>query len=315
MARPFIIRSPPARRRSTLQIGAPAVIAERTGCTVVADFRPRDMAIGGEGAPLVSYLDALLFRDSTRYRAVQNIGGIGNVTYLAPTTDASNAATLAFDTGPGNVLIDEAMRLVSGGTLTFDEDGSLAASGQVNAELLAEWLCHPYFERQPPKSTGREAWGPDEARRYVEQGQAHGLVSADIIATLTALTARSIAKAYRRYLGRVDEVYVSGGGARNPTLLRFLQAELPDVAVRLTTALALDPDAKEAIAFALLGYATLHGWPGNVPTATGATHEVPLGSITPGHNYRALLAGVIAAPATPPSRLSTTRHRIQTSLE
>jgi anhydro-N-acetylmuramic acid kinase len=287
--------------RSTLQIGAPAVIAERTGRTVIADFRPRDMAAGGEGAPLVPYLDLLLFRDPLKYRAVQNIGGIGNVTYLPP-----GQAALAFDTGPGNVLIDEAVRVLTDGAETFDRDGRMAAAGNVNRALLDRWLRHPFFTQAPPKSTGREQWGPAEARRYIAEAREHGLGEADVVATLTALTAYSIAANYRQFLGPVDEALVAGGGARNPTLMRMLAEALAPATVRPVDDLRLSADAKEAVAFALLGYATLHGWPGNVPAATGAYHEVVLGSITPGSNYRALLEQALAAPATPPRRIRLT---------
>lgn len=278
----------PGAVRSTLQLGAAAVIAERTGCTVVADFRTRDMAAGGEGAPLVPFLDLLLLRDPQRRRALQNIGGIGNVTYLAPDTPP-----LAFDTGPGNVLIDEAVRQLTGGAATLDRDGRMAAAGRIDAALLAEWLAHPFFAQVPPKSTGRELFGPAEAGRYIAQASQRGLGPDDIVATLTALTAHSIALAYTQHLGGVDELLVAGGGARNPTLLRMLQAALPDVTVLPLDALGLDADAKEALAFALMGYATLHGWPANVPAATGAAYPVVLGSITPGANYRALLRRVL----------------------
>lgn len=278
----------PGAVRSTLQLGAAAVIAERTGCTVVADFRTRDMAAGGEGAPLVPFLDLLLLRDPQRRRAIQNIGGIGNVTYLAP-----DRPPLAFDTGPGNVLIDEAVRQLTGGAATLDRDGRMAAAGTIDAALLAEWLAHPFFAQVPPKSTGRELFGPAEAGLYIAQASQRGLGPNDIVATLTALTAHSIALAYTQHLSGVDELLVAGGGARNPTLLRMLQAALPDVTVLPLDALGLDADAKEALAFALMGYATLHGWPANVPAATGAAYPVVLGSITPGANYRALLRRVL----------------------
>jgi anhydro-N-acetylmuramic acid kinase len=288
--------------RSTLQLGAPAVIAERTGRTVAADFRPRDIAAGGQGAPLVPYLDLLLFRHPQRARAVQNIGGMGNVTYLSP-----NDPIRAFDTGPGNVLIDEAVRLLTDGRLAYDHDGRIAAGGRIDEELLASWLEHPFFQLPPPRSTGRELFGSAEARDYVAQAQARGLATPDIVATLTALTAWSIAEAYRRYCGRVGEVLLSGGGARNPTMTRMLQAALPEATVRAVDELLLD--AKEAIAFAVAGYATLHGWPNNVPAATGAIHPVVLGSLTPGSNYRDLLRGVAAAPAQPMQRIEIVAAR------
>jgi anhydro-N-acetylmuramic acid kinase len=330
--------------RSTLQLGTPAVIAERTGRTVAADFRPGDIAAGGQGAPLVPYLDTLLFRHPQRARAVQNIGGMGNVTYLPPdndrrpTTDdrgsnqidhspsevgsplsavrslsSSNSPSsighrpsssiVAFDTGPGNVLIDEVVRLLTDGRLAYDHDGRIAAGGRIDEELLASWLEHPFFQQPPPRSTGRELFGSAEARDYIDQARGRGLATPDIVASLTALTAWSIADSYQRYCGRVDEVLLSGGGARNPTLVRMLQIALPGATVRPVDDLRLDVDAKEAIAFAVAGYATLHGWPNNVPAATGAAHPVVLGSLTPGANYRELLQGVVAAPAQPAQRI------------
>jgi anhydro-N-acetylmuramic acid kinase len=288
----------PNKVRSTLQIAAPAVIAAQTGCTVAADFRSADMALGGQGAPLVPYLDALLFRDPQVRRAVQNLGGIGNVTYLAPDQPA-----LAFDTGPANVLIDEAVRYLSGGAQSYDADGRMAAAGRIDEHLLAEWLDHPYFHLPPPRSTGRELFGPAEARAMVDAVLGAGGGPADAVASITALTAWSIAEAYTAHCGAVDEVLLCGGGARNPTLAQMIATALPGTRVRSADELGLDADAKEAVAFAVLGYATLHGWPNNVPTATGAQHSTVLGSITPGANYRALLAQVLATPATPPDRL------------
>jgi len=242
--------------------------------------------------------DALLFADGRLHRAVQNIGGIANVTYLPP-----GGVPAAFDTGPGNVLLDEAVRLLSEGRDSFDRDGRLAARGSVDRTLLDEWLAHPFFHRPPPKSTGREQWGPAEAQRYVGQAHDRGLSDADTIATLTAFTAWSIAAAYRAYCGRVDEVIVAGGGVRNLALLALLREALPGIPVRPLDGFGLDADAKEAVAFALLGYAGLHGWPNNVPAATGAAHPVVLGSLTPGANYRALLGQVLQAPEEPPRAL------------
>ncbi len=298
----------PGTVRSTLQLGAPAVLAERTGCTTIADFRTRDMAVGGEGAPLVPHLDVLLFRDAHKHRALQNIGGIGNVTYLPPRNgDHARSPVQAFDTGPGNVLIDEAVRLLTGSAQTFDRGGLMAGAGTVDHDLLAQWLQHPFFQVPPPKSTGRELFGPEEARRYVDQAHQRGLNTNDIVATLTALTAWSIAGAYRQLGARVDEALIGGGGARNSTLLRMLQAALPNVTVRPLDDAGLNADAKEAIAFALLGYAALHGWPNNVPAATGATEPVVMGAITPGANYRALFQHMLGAPLDPPRRVILTR--------
>ena len=192
---------------------------------------------------------------------------------------------------------------MSAGEQGYDRDGRMAAAGRIDQQLLAEWLRHPFFGQPPPRSTGREQFGPTEARAYVSACQARGLTPEDTIATLTALTARSISDAYQRFCGPVDEVLVSGGGARNPTLLKMLQAALPSATVTTVDMFALDADAKEAVAFAVAGYATLHGWPNNVPPATGASRPVVLGSLTPGANYRALLEQVVAAPREPVSRI------------
>ena len=288
----------PGHVRSTLQIGTPAVIAERTGITTVADLRPRDIAAGGQGAPLVSYVDALLLGEPGRTRAVQNIGGIANATILGQ-------AVLAFDTGPGNALIDHAAWRLSGGALRCDVDGAWAAQGTVHQALLAGLLAHPYFARPPPKSTGRELFGVPFADRVIDRALAMGLSRFDILATLTALTARSIARAYANFVpGGVDEVVLGGGGQRNPTLVRMLQEALPaSVPIRPADAWGISSEAKEAIAFAVLGYLTLHGWTGTLPACTGADHATVLGHITPGKNYRRLLAQVLRGPAQPPARL------------
>lgn len=284
--------------RSTLQIGAPAVITARTGRTVAADFRSADVAHGGEGAPLVPYLDSMLFRHPTLRRAVQNIGGIGNVTYLAPGEPA-----LAFDTGPGNVLIDEAVRILSGGERLFDEDGRMAAGGSLDEEILADLLQHPFMHRKPPRSTGRELFGPAEAQQIVTQAAAAGNSPEDTIATITALTAWSIAESCQRYCGPVDELWLSGGGARNSTLRSLIAAAMPGTHVRLADEFGLDADAKEAVAFALLGYACAHGYPADLRVITGSHQPSVPGSITPGDNYREVLAQVLAAPIEAPERV------------
>jgi anhydro-N-acetylmuramic acid kinase len=258
-------------------LGEPAVIAERTGCTVIADFRPRDMAAGGQGAPLVPFVDFLLFSEPGVTRAVQNLGGIGNVTYLR--AGGTAAEVLAFDTGPGNMTLDAAVRRVTDGQQAADLEGRLARMGRVIPELLAELLADPYLAQPPPKSTGRERYGEP----FVAALWDRGVRGADLIATLTAFTAASIADAYRRWLpGPVDEVILGGGGARNPVLVERLTAALAPAQVRRHADLGIPDDAKEAIAFALLGYETLHGRPANLPSATGASHSVLLGTIVPG---------------------------------
>lgn len=274
--------------KSTLQLGEPAVIAERTGITTLADFRVADVAAGGQGAPMVSYTDWLLYRHPTRRRAVQNIGGIGNVTYLP--TDPAPERVLSFDTGPGNMLIDYAAQQASGGKLSFDRDGQLAAQGQVDAALLDELMAHPYLSQPLPKTAGREQFGVFFGRHIWQQGVRRGLSGRDLAATLTAFTAASIADSYRRFLPEPpEEVIVGGGGASNPTLLRMLAGHLPGVPVLRQEDLGFSSDAKEAVAFAILGYESLHGRPGNLPSCTFARHPTVLGKINPGANYLDLL--------------------------
>ncbi|HUV38192.1 MAG TPA: anhydro-N-acetylmuramic acid kinase [Planctomycetota bacterium] len=269
---------PKGRPPSTLQIAEPAVIALRTGITTVADFRPADVAAGGEGAPLVPLTDWMLFRHPTRTRAVQNIGGIANVTYL-PAGDAV-ADVLAFDTGPGNMVIDHVVQLATRGKKTHDVGGRLAAGGEVDERLLARLLRHPFLRRRPPKSTGREQFGAAFAKRLYRRGRKRRLATCDLVASVTAFTACSIADAYRRFLPTMpDEVILSGGGVRNRTLVRMLREALPEADVRSMAAFGVDPDAKEAISFALLAVETLRGRPGNVPASTGAKRPVVLGKI------------------------------------
>lgn len=251
--------------RSTLQIGEPAVIAERTGVVTVADFRVRDIAAGGQGAPLVPYLDYCLLRHDKLNRATQNIGGIGNVTYLPAGCGAEEIR--AFDTGPGNMIIDALCSELFG--LSFDRDGAIAATGRVDEALLAELMAHPYLAQQPPKTTGRELFGVQFARQLTRRA-----APADLVATATAFTARSIADSYRRFLGPVDEVMVGGGGARNPVLMRMLAEALPDSRVMTHEAVGINSDAKEAIAFAVLANDCVLGLTTNVPGATGGRPAV-----------------------------------------
>ena len=267
--------------RSTLQIGEPCVIAERTGVTTVADFRPRDIAAGGEGAPLVPYVDWLLLTHSRRTRAVQNIGGIANVTHLP--AGGALADVLAFDTGPGNMTIDLLAQRVTGGRLRCDRDGRLAARGRVLDPLLAELMRHAYLSRRPPKSTGREDFGLAFADELYERATSAGATGEDAIATATALTARSIAHAYERFLpGRPDEMVLCGGGGRNPTLVEMLRREAVVGRVLTVDELGIPSDAKEAVAFAVLACETVRGVAANVPAATGADTPVVLGKIVPG---------------------------------
>ena len=271
------------KRGATLQLGCPATVAERTGCDVVSDFRARDVAAGGHGAPLVPWVDALLFAQPGQARALQNIGGIGNVSWVPPR--GSTESVFAFDTGPGNALIDAAVELATGGRVRFDQDGKLAARGKVDDALLKDLLRHPFFGREPPKSTGREEFGRPFVERLVRAVQPEGDQDwLDLVATLTELTARSIADAYREWVipRGVGEVVVTGGGARNPTLIARIRALLDPLPVMDGATLGVDTDAKEALAFAVLAWAHLRGIPANAPAATGAVGGRVLGSFTPG---------------------------------
>lgn len=267
--------------KSTLQIGEPAVIAERTGVTTIANFRVRDVAAGGQGAPLVPYADYLLFRDPHITRALQNIGGIANVTILP--AGCTKEQVYAFDTGPGNMLIDAVAERASDGRQRYDLDGRLAAAGTVNEKLLAELMAHPYLQLPPPKTTGREEFGRQFAAELFNR--AGHLSCEDLAATVTAYTAQTIAEAYRRW-GRPSpqEVIVGGGGARNPVLMQMLAEALAPAKVMLADEFGISADYKEAIAFAMLGYATWQGWTNNMPGCTGARHSVIMGQVTPGRN-------------------------------
>jgi anhydro-N-acetylmuramic acid kinase len=267
---------------STWQIGEPAVIAERLGIDVVSDFRVRDVAAGGQGAPLVPIADALLFASKDRWRALQNIGGIGNVTVVPP--GGALAGVRAFDTGPGVGVVDAVVRMLRP-ELRFDRDGALARAGNAVEEVLDELLAHPYFAAPPPKSTGRELFTPEYVAQLVKKCRATrpGCTDEDVIATATRLTVRSIAVSYRRFLPEpVDEVLASGGGAKNVALVDMLRAEVAPMRVRGFDEVFFDGEAKEAVAFALLAKLFIDGQPGNVPSATGAAGPRILGKLTPG---------------------------------
>jgi anhydro-N-acetylmuramic acid kinase len=267
----------------SLQIGSGARIAERTGVTTICDLRSRDIAAGGHGAPIVAYVDWLTVRHATAYRAIQNLGGIGNVAWLPPLSD-TETMPLAFDTGPANVLIDVLMTRLTDGRESHDHDGAAAASGQVDETWVAELLAHPYYVQTPPKSTGRELFSPAMGAALLIEGRERGLSDADVVATVTAYSADSVADQYRRHLpGPVDEVIAAGGGTRNPVFMARLRAGLPDGTRLLTYEdVGYASHQKEAMACAVLAYETFHGRAGSLPELTGASHPVLMGAIHPG---------------------------------
>ncbi len=272
-------QAPRAELAYSLQLGRGDLIAHLTQIPTVSNFRAADIAAGGEGAPMVSGLDLALLRHPTRDRCVQNIGGIGNVTVL-PAGDRPHAPIQGWDTGPGNSLIDLAVERLSGGTLTYDNDGAWACQGKPSLELVAEWLQQPYFRQPPPKSTGRELFGAAYLKQCWQAMAGRSLDPADILATLTELTAASIAESYRQCLPSLPaEVLLCGGGSRNSYLRQRLQANLAPAAVLTTDDAGVDADFKEAIAFAVLAYWRFTQTPGNVPAVTGARQAVLLGTL------------------------------------
>ncbi len=273
---------PSSRQVGTLQIASPAVIAFRTGIPVVSDFRTKDMAAGGQGAPLVPLVDWLLLRHSRKNRIALNIGGIANLTVLPAGARASDV--IAFDSGPGNMLIDGAVRHFSCGQESFDRNGEWAKRGRVDKNLFRWLMRHPFLRQPPPKSTGREMFGENFLQRILERSKRLGLAPHDVVATLTAFTASSVADAIERFVlpkvGSVDELIVSGGGANNPVLMAMLKERMPQISVHRSDEFGINADAKEAIAFAVLAHRTVMGLVGNLPSATGAKMPVILGSIT-----------------------------------
>ncbi len=267
--------------RSTLQIGEAAVMAERTGLPVVSDFRVRDLAAGGQGAPLVAYVDALLFAEEDVDVIAANIGGIANITVLP--SRRSGRAPFAFDTGPGNMLIDALMMRLTQGRETFDQSGRVAKSGEIHPEYLRRWLKLSYFAQCPPKSTGREQFGGDFADEWWRDWRESGNSMNDMMATATEFTVQTFVRSVSRFVlpdYPVKKLWVSGGGAHNLSIMEGIERNLPGVVVLHQDQSGIPADAKEAVAFAVLGYQTLHRQPNNLPSATGAQHSVVMGKIS-----------------------------------
>lgn len=280
-----LYHDPPSDRNQNqgihIEMGDPALVAELCGVPVISDLRANDVAAGGHGAPLSAYVDYLLFSHDRLYRALQNIGGIANVTAMPP--GCSLEDIICFDTGPGNMVIDGVVRRLTGGRKQFDEDGLWAAQGRVNRELLEQLLRHPYLERPLPKTTGREDFGEEFVDQVMVKSQELGLNSADIVATVTAYTAECMAYHYRRFLyprGQVDEVILGGGGTKNKTLLAFVRKCLAPAAVKTHEDFGIPNEAREAMTWTILADETIQGLPANVPRTSGARHPALLGRIT-----------------------------------
>ena len=261
---------------STLQIGEASVIAERLGVPVVSDFRTRDIAAGGQGAPLVPLVDYLLFRSATKSRIALNIGGIANITFLPKGATAEQV--VAFDTGPGNMVVDQLVAVFTKGKEAYDKNGAIAAESYLNRALLDKLLKDVYYSAPPPKTAGREQYG----REFLAKMLGTGVPVPDLIATATVFTAATIAMGIENFAPGAEELIVSGGGVHNRQLMVQLEAFLPACRITTSAEFGVDPDAKEAIAFALLAHKTWQKKPGNLPSATGATHPVILGKVTYG---------------------------------
>ena len=271
------------RAASTLQIGDISIIAERTGITTIGDFRPADMAAGGQGAPLIPFVDYLLYRDTLRGRVALNIGGIANITVIPAA--ARPRDVFAFDCGPGNMIVDALVERMTHGKAEFDKDSRIALTGRTLPELLGRMMREPYLRKGFPKSTGRELFGSDYTRKLIAWGNQHCVAPADLVRTATVFTSLSIADAFRRFIlprTRADELIVAGGGARNPLMMAQLAASLPGIEVVPASRFGVPIEAKEAFGFALLAYETFHGRPSNLPSATGAEHPAILGKIAQG---------------------------------
>lgn len=265
---------------STLQVGEPCVIAERTGIPTIADFRTADMAAGGQGAPLVPFVDYILYRDAKIGRVALNIGGIANLTAIPAGARAEDV--VAFDTGPGNMIVDALVEDATRGRMHFDRDAELGLQGATIPKLLEQLMREPYLQKTPPKTAGREEFGAAYAARLTAWGKKHRARPADLIRTVTVFTSLSIADALRRFVlpeVKVDELVVSGGGAKNPLMMAQLAAAIPEIKIVPCGEFGVPAEAKEALAFAVFAHETYHGRANNLPSATGARHSVVMGKL------------------------------------